>query len=315
MRNCRRALIAGVAVLGLTLSGGCALLDEGVAGAGEEPGERIAIAFPDWPGGQANAAVAAYVLETELGVGVDRLPVDQARAWDGLNDGTVQAVLEDWGGLPEKTELYVRQKRSVVDAGDLGITGHIGWFVPKRFSDAHPEVLDWENLNDFAEDFNGELLQADAAYATFDAAIIEELGLDLTPVAAGSESALVENITRASADGTPLLTYWWQPHWLNAEVEMAEIKLPRYTLGCQSDPETVACAYPDLAPRKYLNAAFAQTETPAAEFLRAFRWTTDDQNEVARLIEAEGLSPMAAAERWVTENPEAVEQWLPETQD
>ena len=67
--------------------------------------------------------------------------------------------------------------------------------------------------------------------------------------------------------------------------------------------------------RADLNAAFAQTETPAAEFLRAFRWTTDDQNEVARLIEAEGLSPMAAAERWVTENPEAVEQWLPEPQD
>ncbi|MFG2734983.1 glycine betaine ABC transporter substrate-binding protein [Streptomyces harbinensis] len=315
MRNCRRALISAIAVLGLTLSSGCALLDERVAGAGEQPGERIAIAVPDWPGGQANAAVAGYVLENELGIGVDLVPADQARAWDGLNDGTVQALLEDWGGLPEKTELYVRQKRSVVDAGELGVTGHIGWFVPKRFSDAHPDVLDWENLNDFAEDFNGELLQADAAYATFDAAIIEELGLELTPVAAGSESALLESITEASRTGAPLLTYWWQPHWLNAEVEMAEIRLPQHTLGCQSDPATVACAYPDLSPRKYLNAAFAQADTPAADFLRAFEWSTDDQNEVARLIEAEGLSPGAAAERWVTENPDQVERWLPGRDD
>lgn len=299
--------------LGLVAVSGCTGSSSANA-AGEF--DEVVIAVPDWPGGEANAAVAEYVLESELDVDVGLARTGQPGAWDGLDDGSVHAVLEDWGTVPDKTELYRDRKGTVVDGGRLGITGHVGWFVPQAYADAHPEVLDWRRLNDFADDFatavsgdKGQLLHGDPAYATWDDTLVDQLGLDFRPVAAGSEDALVEAISGADRDGTPLLAYWWQPHWLNARVELAEVALPPYTEGCHDDPNAV-CGYPDIPLRKYLNADFAENGGAAAAFLRAFSWTVDDQNAVAELIAGQGMSPEAAAERWVTEHPAAVATWL-----
>jgi glycine betaine/proline transport system substrate-binding protein len=289
----RQPLLAGVGALCLVAMSGCSLA-EGVAA--DEAGPPVVIAVPSWPGGQANAAVAAYVLEHELGIPVQRVETDQEDAWDRLGRGSIQAILEDWGAVPDKTELYVEHRGHVVDAGALGITGHVGWYVPRAFAEAHPEALDWRHLGEFADELGGRVLQSDPQFATREAAIIEDLGLDLSPAPTGSEDALIEEIARAGADGTPLLTYFWQPHWLTTEVELAEIELPGY--------------YPRIELHKYLNADFAEEGGEAAAFLRNFSWSEEDQNEVAALIAHEGLTPFTAAERWVTEHPDTVAAWL-----
>ncbi|RKN05213.1 glycine betaine ABC transporter substrate-binding protein [Streptomyces radicis] len=289
----RQPLLAGACALCLAAVSACSLA-EGVLDEGEPT--PVLIAVPDWPGGQANAAVAAYVLEEELGIPVERFEADQAAAWDALGDGSIQAILEDWGALPEKAELYVERKEYVVDAGALGITGHVGWYVPRAFAEEYPEALDWHHLNDFTDQLGGQLLQGDPRFATRDEAIIEDLGLDLRPRSAGSEDALVEEIHRADAYDIPLLTYFWEPHWLSSQVDLAEVELPGY--------------YPRIELRKYLNAEFAADGGDAAAFLRNFSWTAQDQNAVAGLIAHEGLTPAAAAERWVTEHPDTVASWL-----
>ncbi|MGK5531229.1 glycine betaine ABC transporter substrate-binding protein [Streptomyces sp. URMC 129] len=289
----RHPLLAGVGALCLVATSACGVAERVTGGAEAAP---VHIAMPDWPGGQANAAVAAHVLETELGVEAVTHPTDQATAWDAIGDGAIQAILEDWGALPEQTELHVELRADVVDAGALGITGHAGWFVPAEFARAHPRALQWRHLNDFADLLGGRILQGDPQFATRDEAVIEELGLDLRPVAAGSEDALVEEIYEAGTGGTPLLAYFWQPHWLTTEVELAEVRLPGY--------------YPRIELRKYLNADFAAEGGEAAAFLRNFSWTADDQNAVAGLIAHDGLSPAAAAERWVAAHPDTVASWL-----
>lgn len=319
-----RSLLAAGACVGLVTASGCSRPSDSPAGAYDQ----VVIAVPDWPGGQANAAVAGYVLENELGTPIGLRPVDQAAAWDALDDGSIHALLEDWGALPEKTELYRDKKQSVVDGGMLGITGHVGWFVPQAYADEHPEVLDWRNLNDFAAAFRtpasgreGQLLHGDPEYATWDDTLIEELGLDFETVAAGSEGALIDAVNGAGRRGAPLLAYWWEPHWLNAKVDMAEVKLPPHSQVCQDGADgagssgeaaSVACGYPDIPLRKYLSADFAARGGAAADFLRAFSWSAGEQNEVAALIADEGMSPWAAAEQWVTEHPAAVAGWLPD---
>lgn len=299
--------------LGLVTLGGCTSDAEGAAGAYDE----VVIAVPEWPGAEANAAVVARVLEEELDVEVQLESLDPSRAWDALDDGSAHAVLEDWGAVPEKLELYREAKRSVVDAGALGITGHVGWYVPRHFADRHPEVLDWRNLNDFTDAFRtprsgelGQLLQADPDFATRDEQLVERLELAYRPVPAGSEGALLNAISDADRNGTPLLAYWWEPHWLNDRVDMVEVELPEYAEGCAAGREEPACGYPEVELRKYLNAEFAEDGGAAADFLRGFAWSAEEQNEVAALIAGEGMSPDAAAEQWLAENPEAVDGWL-----
>ncbi|SOD61988.1 glycine betaine/proline transport system substrate-binding protein [Streptomyces zhaozhouensis] len=292
-RRARHRLLAGLGALGLVLASACDLPGEVL---GDDEPEPVRIAVTDWPGARANAAVVAYLLEEELGVPVEKVETDPGAAWDQLGVGDTQVLLEDWGALPDRTRLHVEQREDVVDAGELGIEGHVGWYIPGEFARANPEVLDWRHLNDFADELRGEVLQADPGFATRDEAIIEELGLDLTPVAAGSEDALIDEIHQAGARGTPLLAYFWQPHWLATKVELAEVELPDY--------------YPSIPLRKYLNAEFAEAGGEVVDFLRAFSWSERDQNTVAALIAGQGMTPGAAAERWVAENPDTVAAWL-----
>ncbi|MDT0319438.1 glycine betaine ABC transporter substrate-binding protein [Streptomyces millisiae] len=292
----RHPLFAGMGALSLLAVSGCELAGGVTGRLAEDEREPVVIAVPAWPGGQANAAVAAHVLENELDVPVRRVELGQREAWEQLGQGSVQAVLEDWGALPDVVELYVDRKEQVVGAGELGITGHVGWYVPEEFAEANPGVLDWRNLNDFAGELGGRLLHGDPEYATRDEAIVEDLDLAYRPVAAGSEDALVEEIAGAAAAGEPLLTYFWEPHWLSAEVPLAEIQLPAY--------------YPRITLQKYLNAEFAEAGGAAVDFLRNFSWSAEDQNAVAELIAGEGMTPAAAAERWVTEHPDTVAGWL-----
>jgi glycine betaine/proline transport system substrate-binding protein len=330
MRNRRlpKVLATGAGLLSLAVLSACGAADtggsdassgaEGGGGEGEGGYDTIVIAQPNWVGAAANVAVAEYVMENELGVTVEAQQIDESLAWDGLDDGSIHAILEDWGGMPDKEQLYVEEKGSVVPAGELGVVGHIGWFVPQSYADEHPEVLDWQNLNDFADEFataesgdQGQLLNGDPGYTSYDTDIVRELGLDYEVVQSGSEEALITAIERADRDGTPLLTYWWTPHWLNAEIEMAEVQLPPYSDECYEDLSAVACAYPDVELPKYLNADFAENGGDAAEFLRNFNWTTEDQDYVAQLIQSEGMDPQDAAQQWVEENPDKVEAWLP----
>ncbi|SFB85612.1 glycine betaine ABC transporter substrate-binding protein [Streptomyces aidingensis] len=325
----RTALAAGTGVLALLALTACGAAETDRPDAGGQDGgsdnggegqgyDTVVIAEPNWVGAAANVAVAKHVLETELDVTVEVRQIDETLAWDGLDDGSIHAILEDWGGAPEKEELYLEEKKSVVPGGELGVVGHIGWFVPKAYADAHPEVKTWEGLNDLAEDFRtaesgdkGQLLNGDPGYTSYDKEIVRELGLDFQVVEAGSEEALISAIQRADREGTPLLTYWWTPHWLNAEVELVEVELPPYSEECYEDLSKVACAYPDVNLPKYLNADFAENGGEAAEFLKNFQWDTADQELVAQLIQGEGMEPEAAAEQWVAQNPDKVQAWLP----
>ena len=49
---------------------------------------------------------------------------------------------------------------------------------------------------------------------------------------AGSEAALITAIENAEADKKPLLLQFWQPHWLQSKVKLAEVKLPDFTDAC-----------------------------------------------------------------------------------
>ena len=319
-RHRRHRLPAAASCLALAVLTGCTS-GSGEAAAGTY--EEVVIAVPGWAGGRANAAVVSQLLTEELGVTVRLRQVEQTRAWELLDEGGVQVILEDWGGLPDQRELYIRQRGSVVPAGQLGPVGRVGWYVPETFADRHPGILDWRQLNDFAgllateaTGDRGRLLTGHPADVSYDQELIEALDLEYATVPAGSEQQLIEALRTAEHGGSALLAYWWQPHWLHTELQLAEVELPPYSPGCRRTGArpagaSVACGYPDIPLLKYLNADFAEHGGAAAEFLTEFTWSAEEQNEVARLIEGEGMSPEGAAASWLEENQHRLTDWLP----
>ncbi|MFD7919139.1 ABC transporter substrate-binding protein [Streptomyces sp. NPDC059740] len=281
----------------------------------------VTLSFGSWVGANANVGVAKYLLEHELGYHVDTTQVDEIPAWDALSQGRIDAILEDWGH-PEQEKQYIDEKKTVTDGGTNGVTGHIGWFVPTYWAKAHPDVLDWHNLDKYAGELKtsesggkGQLLDGSPAYVTNDKALVKNLHLDYHVVFAGSEAAQITQIQQYAKQKKPFLTYWYEPQWLFKQVPMTEVKLPKYTDACakkgEKDPQSIDCAYPKTPVKKYFNAQFAKGNSDAAKFLKKFRWSNDDQNEVSELIASKGLTPDEAAEKWVHAHPEVWKKWLP----
>ncbi|WP_246096717.1 ABC transporter substrate-binding protein [Streptomyces botrytidirepellens] len=319
----RQLLMAATGVTALLTATGCGAADmskqsspyANVGGA-----KSVTLSVQSWVGAQANVAVAQYLLEHELGYHVDTVQVDEIPAWDALSQGRVDAILEDWGH-PEQEQRYVKDKKTIASGGGLGVTGHIGWWVPKYFADKHPDVLNWKNLNKYAKTFKtaesggkGQLLDGSPSYVTNDKALVKNLNLNYQIVFAGSESAQITQMKQFAKQKKPFLSYWYEPQWLFNQVPMEEVKLPKYTDKCaakgEKDPDSIDCAYPVTPLQKYLNADFAKEGGKAAAFLKKFKWTKKDQNEVSELIASDGMSAQDAAKKWVKAHPDVWKQWL-----
>ncbi|MFC7818754.1 glycine betaine ABC transporter substrate-binding protein [Streptomyces sp. NPDC057367] len=310
--------VAGVAALTLLTGCGAADMTKQASPFANAQGARtVTLSVQSWVGAQANVAVAQYLLEHELGYRVDTVQVDEVPAWDALSQGRVDAILEDWGH-PEQEQRYVEDKQTIAPGGDLGVTGHIGWFVPTYFAKKHPDVTDWKNLDKYAEQMRtaesgdkGQLMDGSPSYVTNDKALVKNLDLDYKVVFAGSEAAQITQIQQFAKEKKPFLTYWYTPQWLFEKVPMTEVELPPYEEGCDADPAKVDCAYPVTELQKYLNADFAENGGDAAEFLKSFKWTTEDQNQVSLMIAEQKLRPEEAAKKWVDSHESVWKKWLP----
>ncbi|MFI9721496.1 ABC transporter substrate-binding protein [Streptomyces sp. NPDC052396] len=318
-----RTLLTAAAAFGLLAVTGCGAADmtkQGSPYANAAGAKSVTLSVQSWVGARANEAVAQYLLEHELGYRVDTVQVDEVPAWDALSQGRVDAILEDWGH-PDQEKRYVTDKKTVVDGGQLGVTGHIGWWVPKYFADAHPDVTDWKNLDKYADQLRtpesggkGQLLDGSPSYVTHDKALVNNLKLNYQVVFAGSEAAQITQLKQFAKEKRPFLTYWYEPQWLFNEVPMTEVRLPPYNAACDAkgtkDPASVDCAYPTTPLKKFLNADFARKGGAAARFLKKFHWTKQDQNEVSQLMAEDKLSAEEAAKRWVHTHPEEWKTWL-----
>ena len=305
-----RALVAGSAlVVALAACSG---------GGSGDTSEVVDIAVNPWVGYEANAGVVGYLLENELGYTVEYKELAEQVSWEGFESGEVDAIVENWGHA-DLIQTYVTDKGVAVAAGSTGVDGIIGWFVPPWMLEEYPDIKDYTKLNERAELFKtsesgdkGQFLAGDPSFVTSDQGIIDGLGLDFTVVYAGSEAALIEAFRSAEANRTPLLGYFYSPQWFLNEVPLVKIDLPPWTEGCDADPAAITCDYAPYSPLdKYISKNLEDKAPSAAEFIKNFSWTAEDQNTVSDYITNDAMSREDAAKKWVDENEAVWQAWIP----
>jgi glycine betaine/proline transport system substrate-binding protein len=304
-----RALVAS-AVLGLMLAA--------CTGGGGGSSEVVDIAVNPWVGYEANAGVVGHLLKSQLGMKVEYKELTEQVSWEGFESGTIDAILENWGHA-DLAKTYITDKKVAVDAGSTGVDGIIGWYVPPWMKEKYPDITDWNNLNKYAEMFKtsesgdkGQLLDGDPSFVTSDEGIINGLGLNYKVVYAGSEAALIEAFRKAEQNKTPLIGYFYSPQWFLNEVPLVHIDLPPWTEGCDADPAKITC---DYAPYKDLNKVISKNledkAAKAAQFIKNFKWTAADQNEVANDITNNNMTREDAGKKWADAHQDVWKAWIP----
>ena len=319
-RRVRSMGLALVAVAALTIFAASAL----GGGARSTACGNVVLNENAWAGSTSNVYVVKYVLEKNLGckVKVSNITENQP-SFQAMADGKIDVVLEDWDNtLTASNKKYVTS-RSVVNVGGNGITGVIGWYIPRYLLEQYPQFKTWAGLKGKESVFKspesgsqGMFLGGDPSYVQKDKAMIQGLGLNLKHVVAGAEPAQVARWSQLYKQKKPVLFYWYDPQYLNAQYDLVRMQLPARTKTCKDDekeggnPKLYACAYPSYGLDKLVSGKFAKSGSPALAVIKKFKWTSADQNAVANLIAGKKLKPDKAAEQWVKANQAKVNAWL-----
>ncbi len=313
MRVTRRArALVTTTALGLVVAA-CS----GGTGGSAAPSEVVDIAVNPWVGYESNAGVIGTLLKDKLGFTVEYKELTEQVSWEGFESGEVDAIVENWGH-EDLAKTYITDKKVAIDAGQTGVKGIIGWFVPPWMATEYPDITDWNNLNKYAELFKtsesgdkGQLLDGDPSYVTNDVALVKNLGLDYEVVVGGSEAALIESFRKAEQDKTPLLAYFYSPQWFLNEVPLVKVNLPEYTAGCDADAEAIACDYPPYDLNKIISKSLEDKAPTAAQLIKNFTWTAEDQNTVSNYIANDNMTREEAGAKWVADNEAKWKAWIP----
>ena len=313
------AVIAAAAGLALTACGSAGV-DSATSAAPKSDCGSYTIAMHAWSGYTASANVLAEIAKAN-GCTITMTQMDEGSVtYDAMEAGTADLIVEDWGGGRWKDWA---DRGSVVDLGPDGNVGQIGMFVPAWMAEKYPDITDSANLNKYADLFKtaeskgkGAWLEGPPGYTTIGEKMIKAQKLNYTAISTGSEQALIDAFTKGTNDKTPVLGYWWAPHYLLAKLNLVRINFPANdwtdaatASGLTDYPQTIL---PKLASKK-----LAESTDAFGTLVKNWKWTNDDQNAVAADIVAgtdSGQTPeaaaTAAAQKWIAAHPDQVKTWL-----
>ena len=109
------------------------------------------VAMHAWVGYTASAQVLSDVAREKLGCDITQTQLDEgATTYDAMEAGTIDVVIEDWGG--GRWQEWV-DRGAVVEVGPDGNVGLIGMYVPQWMCDKYPDITDGTKLNEYADLF------------------------------------------------------------------------------------------------------------------------------------------------------------------
>jgi glycine betaine/proline transport system substrate-binding protein len=273
------------------------------------------IAMHAWNGYTASAQVVTEVAKSQ-GCTINQSTLTEGSVtYDAMEAGTTDVIIEDWGG--GRWQPWV-DRGSIVDVGSNGNIGKIGMFVAPWMVKKYPGITDSKNLNKYASLFKtadsggkGAWYEGPPGYTTIGEKMIKANKLNFKAIATGSEAALISTITNAEKNKKAALIYWWEPSTLFVKVpglDKARVNFPKndWTDAAKASGLT---DYPASDLQKLATKKLMTSGSVFAKIVKNFKWTNADQNTVASYIEG-GMTPSAAAQKWIKANPAKVKAWL-----
>jgi glycine betaine/proline transport system substrate-binding protein len=314
--NGRRSLVLAITLASALVLSACSKsVNDSTSAASGKCGD-YAIAMHAWNGYTASAQVVAEVAKKELGCNITQTTLDEGpTTYDAMEAGTIDVVIEDWGGGRWKEWV---DRGAVVEAGLNGNVGLIGMYVAPWMAEKYPDITDSKNLNKYASLFKtadsggkGAWYEGPPGYTTIGEKMVSANKLNFKVIFSGSEAALVDGFTKAEANKTAFIGYAWQPWTLFAKIPNLEKGHVKFPANDWADAATASglTDYPETPLVKLISKKLNDSNSSFANLVKNFKWTNDDQNSVAADIEG-GMTPEEAAQKWIDAHADQVKAWI-----
>ena len=256
--------------------------------------KEVRLLYVQWACASAETHVMAEILENKMGYKVELMDVAAAAMYEGLANGEADAIFTAW--LPLTHGDYMDKVGDKVE--DLGPSmegAKIGLVVPKYVT-----IDSIEDLNAQKDKFKGQIIGIDSGAGIMKASnqALTEYGLDYE-VVEGSEGTMIMSLKEAIDREEWVVVTGWTPHWKFARWDLKYLDDPKKVYG---EAETI---------NTIVRLGLKQDHPDAYELFDNFAWSPEDLGAAMALAEDLG-DPKLAAQKWVEQNPELVNSWLPE---
>lgn len=257
---------------------------------------KVDFVYVDWAEGIAMAHVSKVILENQ-GYNVHLKRTDVAPLFASLSKGDADVFLETW--VPVTHKDYVdRYGESLEELGTIYKGAKIGLVVPEYVA-----INSIEDLNDHKDEFDGKIVGIDAGAGIMKATeeAIPEYDLDYE-LQTSSESGMTATLKKAIDNEEPVLVTGWKPHWMFSRFDVKMLEDPKEIYG--ETEKIVAMA----------REGFSDDQSFVAEFVANMEFDDDQIGDLMQVFE-EIDDEEEAAKKWVEENEDLIDNWLPEAEE
>jgi len=256
---------------------------------------KVELAYVEWASEVASTNVVRAVLQEKMGYEVELTPVSAAAMWTAVGTGDVDGMVAGW--LPTTHGHYLERVKDQVESLGPNLEGtRIGLVVP-----AYVTIASIPELKDNAEKFDSKIIGIDpgAGIMSKTEKAIDEYGLENFSLVEGSGATMTAALSDAIRHDQWIVVTGWTPHWMFAKWDLKYLEDPKDVFGGEEHINTIV--------RKGLKEDMPEVY----QFLDNFHWTPEDMQQVMVWNQEKEASPYENAKKWIEENPDKVQAWLP----
>ncbi|MDG2480791.1 MAG: ABC transporter substrate-binding protein [Alphaproteobacteria bacterium] len=288
-----------------------------------ESDEPIKLAMNEWTGQHISTYVAGETLK-RMGYNVEYITAGYYPQGTAIADGDIDATLEIWTSNIGDGWDSMFDDGSLVVVGNAGLKPQEAWYVPTYVLDMCPGLPDWTALENCTDLFataetlpSGRFLDYPADWGDTNARRIEALNMDYVSIPAGGEGAIIAEIKSAVERQAPLITMFWEPHWLHAQIDMTRVFLPEYFDGCHDDASlglnpdaTYDCDWSSAEIIKVANPALMESHPAAWNLIEVYSINNAEQAVIMAEVDDKGRDLEEVVNEWLDANPDQVQGWM-----
>ena len=289
----KRVLVgAMVSLLSIGLLSGCGSTTPKQDATKPSENKTVNIGYVNWAEDVAVSNIWKVLLE-EKGYQVNLKSLEVAPLYVGLNKGDLDVFMDVW--LPTTHKTYWDKYKDKLD--DYGV-----WYKGEaKMGLVVPNYVDLKSIEDLKAKkdlFAGKITGIDPGAGIMKATkkANEDYGLGYE-VVQSSETAMLSTLDKAYRDKKPIAITGWSPHWMFAKYDLKYLEDPKKSFGEAEEIHTLA------------NKEFTQKNPEVAKMLKAFKLEDKQIAHLESLIN-EGMTPEAAAKKWILDNRSLADSWM-----
>jgi len=265
----------------------------------EETQKTADLVYVNWAEGIAYTHLAENVLEEKMGYDVNITSADVGPAYTSIANGDQDAFMETW--LPVLHSNYIdRFEEDIIDLGYVYEGTQSGLVVPE-----YVEVDSISNLNNYTEEFDGEITGIDAGAGVMQTTqdVIEEYDLNYDLITS-SGPAMTAALSSAIEDEEWIVVTGWNPHWKFGRWDLKFLKQDEDKMMWESGNI-------HIMGRQNLE----QDKPELAQFLKNMHFTEEQLADLMLTVEQSDGDVAEVTNEWMNEHEELINSWIPEGTD